>query len=222
MAEILKPIGDKSLAGQAYEAIRDAILKMDLAPGQALSEAGLATALSISKTPIREALQQLQQAGLIVAVPHKGYFVSELTLRDALEILQIRSRLEGLAAFESCNRLTDADLRRMELLIEEAQEAFDAGQQDICAELGHQFHQVMIDRSGNSRIVSLISILSDQFHRLRLLSDRLPGRLQTSLIEHRQILAALRSRDPDLAEDLMRDHLLAVYRELEEDTALPR
>lgn len=224
MVEVLRSINDKTLAEHAYESIRTAILSMDLRPGDALSEAKLASALNISKTPIREALQQLQQAGLIVVMPHRGYFVSTLTLHDAWEILEIRSRLEGLAVHESCSchRLSDTDLMQMELLIDQAQEAFDSGDLEMCAELGHQFHQVTIDRSGNGRLVSLISMLSDQFHRLRQLSDRIPGRLQKSLVEHRQILDALRSRDPDLAADLMRDHLLAVYQELEQDTSLPR
>ena len=174
----------------------------------------------MSKTPIRQALKQLEQSGLVVAAPYKGYFVSKLTLHDAWEILQIRTVLEGLAAREACLQLTDEDIGELVDLLDEAEVALKAGEVDRCAELGHSFHRFLVRKANNGRLSSMINQLNDQFSRIRLLSYRVPGRLSKSMEEHERILEALQGRDPIRAEELMRDHLLKVYEDLEGDESL--
>jgi DNA-binding GntR family transcriptional regulator len=216
----LEPLTDKSLADRAYETIRDAILTMSLKPGEALVEARLANALGISKTPIRQALHRLEQTGLVVGLANRGYFVSSLTQRDASEIMEIRAVLEGLAARRACERLSDTELSELESLLDQARRAYESGQAELCAELGHQFHQALLVKADNQRLSLMIGILSDQFHRIRLLSSHIPGRLPHSVEEHAQLLDALRSRDVELAETRMREHLIAVYQEIERDESL--
>jgi len=214
----LKPISDAALLGdRAYHAIRDAILHLELAPGAPLVESQLARELNASKTPIREALQRLEQTGLVFSMPYRGYVVSDLTLHDAWEILQIRAVLEGLAVREACAELTDADLETLAGLVEEQQNYFDRGDLEACAESGYAFHRILVEMAGNSRLCETIDRLNDQFHRVRLLSSHIPGRLPKSLVEHHGILDALRDRNEALAESRMNDHLLAVYEDVAQD-----
>lgn len=214
----LKPITDVALLGdRAYDAIRDAILHLELEPGAPLVESQLAKELNASKTPIREALRRLEQTGLVVSMPYRGYVVSELSLHDAWEILQIRAVLEGLAVREACEVLTEADLESLATLLAEQRAYFDQGDLDACAESGYAFHRILVEKAENIRLCETIDRLNDQFHRVRLLSSHIPGRLPKSLVEHDGILEALRERDAALAERRMNEHLLAVYEDVAQD-----
>ena len=214
----LKPITDAALLGdRAYDAIRDAILHLELEPGAPLVESQLAKALNASKTPVREALCRLEETGLVVSTPYRGFVVSDLTLHDAWEILQVRAVLEGLAVREACAELTEADLEALVALLDEQQTYLDQGHLEVCAESGYAFHRVLFEKAGNSRLSELIERLNDQFHRVRLLSSHIPGRLPKSLVEHHGILDALRDRNEALAERRMNAHLLAVYDDVAQD-----
>lgn len=216
----LTPLEDLSLADKAYEALREAILGLTLKPGEPLVEQRLATALGTSKTPIRQALHRLEQTGLVRGVPGRGYYVAQLTLRDAREILEIRAALEGMAVAQACTHLSGADLHELHERLHSAQAACDDRQSDLCAELGHQFHQALIDKADNERLSFLIGTYSDQYHRVRLVSRQNPGRLPKSIAEHAQIFSALEARDAARAEHAMRCHLLAVYEDLKDDSSL--
>lgn len=221
VAHGLKPLEDASLADQAYQALRAAILDLTLKPGEQLVEQRLAQALGTSKTPIRQALHRLEQAGLVKGVPGKGYCVASLTLRDAREILQIRAMLEGLAAELACARLTETELGDLREHLRAAQTASEDGQPELSAELGHQFHKVLIDKADNERLVFLIGVLSDQYRRVRLISNQNRRRNPKSIEEHADILRALEARDAAGAGQAMRRHLMAVYEDLEQEGAIP-
>lgn len=223
MDAIIRPPRDISLLSDlAYEAIREAILDFRLKPGSALVETRLAEALNMSKTPIRHALKQLEQTGLVTAAPYRGYAVSELTLRDAWEILQLRTVLEGLAAKEACANLIEADIAELIKLQNDAEGAFKEGNLEECARLGHEFHRFLVHKAENQRLTAMIEQLNDQFSRIRRLSYQVPGRLSRSNNEHELILEALQDKNPERADALMRDHLLAVYEDLKEDEMLSR
>lgn len=218
----LRPLEDLSLADQAYNALREAILALALHPGEPLIEQKIAQALGTSKTPIRQALHRLEQTGLVRVIPGKGYYVAPLSIRDAREILEIRAVLEGLSAELACSRLTDEEREELGQRLQSAQDAYEAGQMDIATELGHQFHQLLIEKADNERLTLLIGVLSDQYRRVRLLSNQNPGRLSHSIPEHAAILDALIARDPVRAGQAMRRHLLAVYEDLEIEQRLPQ
>lgn len=218
----LVPLEDFSLADKAYMALHDAILHLKLEPGEPLVEQKLAAALGISKTPIRQALHRLEQTGLIKATPGKGYAVAPLTLRDAREILEIRSALEGLAAELACARLSDDQLTSLGDLLTVSEDAYAAGNVELAVDLGHQFHQVLIESTDNDRLISSIGVLSGQYRRVRLLSNQNVSRAPRSLEEHREVFLALSRRNPEAAASAMRTHLLAVYEDLREGDFLPR
>ena len=217
----LAPIGEVQLLGdKAFEALRNAILDMSFAPDDSLVEAKLAEDLGTSKTPIRQALRRLEQIGLVTVTPYKGYSVSELTLHDAREILELRAVLEGYAVYLGNENLQDNDFHKLSKLLQQAHDSFEDGDLGECAELGHRFHRYILEHADNSRLSQMIESLNDQFHRVRLLSVRIPGRLPLSMDEHLKIFTALRAGDGKLAEALMREHLRLVYESLEDDEVL--
>lgn len=213
----LRPLSDLSLAYQAYEQLREAILTMALKPGELLVEQRLANALGISKTPIRQALQRLEQTGLVTVHPNKAYYVSRLTLQDAREILSVRSVLEGLAAAEACARLSPDDIEKLRGILCRSQAAFDNGDLLLSADIGHEMHFTLWEAAANGRLTSMIYVMADQYRRVRLVTTRVPGRLSRSLEEHERIFAALEARNAARAEQMMRKHLLQVYEDLELD-----
>lgn len=214
---MLRPLEDLSLSEQAFTQLREAILSLRLRPGEPLVEQKLANALGISKTPIRQALLRLEQTGLVSAAPNRGYFVSHLTLQDAREILAVRGALEGLAAGEACMRLSPQELEFLTDLLSQSRAAFEHGYHSVSEKLGHQFHLKLMEVAGNERLSTMIGILNDQYHRVRLVSNQTPGRLEHSLDEHEAVLAALAAGNVSRSEQLMRRHLLQVYQDLERD-----
>lgn len=203
-----------SLKDRAYAAIKEAILSLRLQPGTPLVETELARQLGISKTPVRDALQELEREGLVTRILFKGTYVTEVSARDAEEIFQLRAVLEGLAARLATPRLTPEDLARARQLLDAADEARQQGDLSLCSRLGAQFHRLIIEKSTNQRLFPILDNLEDHTRRLRMLSDRIYGRLEKSSGEHRRILEALEQGNPLAAEQAVRDHLHSVLHDL--------
>ena len=206
-----------SLTDKAYTVIKTAILSLQLEPGAPLVESELANQLGISKIPLREALHQLANEGLVTHIPYKGVYVSGLTTKDAAELAMIRGALEGLAARLAAPRLTKEDLQRAEAILAEADQALERGNKDLCVTKGKEFHDFIITRSGNAQLSPILENIDTRFHRFRLLSNEIRGRTTQSLQEHKRILEALKRRDPDAVDHAMRDHLTSVSHDLEKE-----
>ncbi len=210
-------VGSRSRSEQTYHAVKGAILALELRPGTPLVETHLAARLGISTTPLRDALVRLQHEGLIVSIPYKGTFVAPITLDDAREILDIRQSLEGDAVTVASGHLTDADFGAARALLARQRTALTANDLDGCAALGRQFHLTLQAHCRNRRMAAILENLDQQFQRIRVLSGRIPGRLPKSIEEHAAILVVLERGEGKLAGALMREHLQAVYRDLESD-----
>lgn len=221
MAEVarLNPISSGStLTDRVYSNIKEAILDLRLKPGSPLVEDELARQLGTSKTPVRDALLTLERDGLVVKIPYKGTYVSEVSVRDATEIFALRAVLEGLAARLAARHLPPAQLDRAEQLLNQADEALARGDRQAASRLGAQFHGLIHGHADNRRLKPMLDKLDEQFVRLRHLSDRVEGRLVKSSGEHRRILAALRTGDPEQSEAAMRAHLESVMRDFSQIT----
>lgn len=213
----LSPITESvPLTDKAYTAIKAAILSLQFEPGAPLVESDLAGQLGISKIPLREALHQLENEGLVVRVHYKGVYVSSITIKDAAEIALARGVLEGLAARLAAPRLTDAELKQAEAILAEAEQALVRENKDLCVAKGKEFHDFIVAKCGNAQLAPILENLDTRFHRFRLLSNEIRGRTSKSLREHQRILKALKRRDPDAVERTMRDHLTSVSYDLEE------
>jgi len=203
-----------SLKDKAYRAIKSAILSLKLRPGDPLVESDLAQQLGISKTPVRDALLELEQEGFVTKVLFKGTYVTEVTLKDVREIFQLRAVLEGLAARLATPLFSSQELDLIAENLAVAEAALAEGNLDLCSARGKGLHDAIINKAVNQRLALIIRNLDDHVQRFRLLSDQISGRLNKSVKEHRRVLEALRQRDPVAAEQAMRDHLFSVLQDL--------
>ncbi len=199
-----------TLTERVYTTIKEAILGLKLEPGSPLVEDELARQLGTSKTPVRDALFTLERDGLVTKIPYKGTYVSEVSLRDATEIFELRAVLEGLAARLATGGFGPAEFSKAERLLEAADVARTRGDREAASQLGAQFHGLILQQAENLRLKPILAKLEEQLRRLRRLSDLRRGRLEKSSQEHRLILQALRTGIPEAAEQAMRSHLQSV------------
>lgn len=203
-----------SLRGQVFQEIREDILKGKFKENEELREATLGKKLGVSRTPVREALRQLELEGLVHIIPNKGAYVTGITEKDVHDIYMTRSMLEGLCARWAAEHISEEQIQEMEEVLLLTEYHLDRGNAEQLAELDGKFHEVLYDAS-QSRI--LRHILSD-FHKYvqvaRKRSVKKEDRAKKSLEEHREILNALRIGDADRAEELAHIHILNVMENL--------
>lgn len=189
--------------------LRRMIFERTLAPGQWIDEVALASAMEVSRTPMREALKVLAQEGLVRGVPQRGSFVTELSEDDAEGLFPVMALLEGRCAYEAVRHATPADVREVKRLHQMLERTSAAGDISGYYEANHLFHSKLQELSGNPWLQRVTDDLRKFLRLLRGRQLNLPGRMEASINEHRVLLDAIESADADRAERLMRDHLLA-------------
>jgi DNA-binding GntR family transcriptional regulator len=201
-------LGKDSLKQEVYDGIRQDILNGTFPPGELLKERELAAKYGVSKTPVREALSLLEQDDLLRAIPRAGYMVTQLTLRDLQEVRQLRATLEAMAARLAAENITDEELEELEGLT-------STSDPEEARVFNRRFHTIVARASGNSRLAKMIEQLLDDTDRWAALevAELTPAEL---LVGHKAELDALRTRNPDTAEEAMREHIERVYQHLSE------
>ena len=191
-----------------YQTLRQAILREDLAPGERLMEIPLANKLGVSRTPLREAIRMLEQEGLVVMIPRRGAQVAGISEKSLRDVLEVRKSLEKLAVELACERMTEEDMKEMN----RAEEAFSAavheGDALRIAETDEQFHDVIYNSTGNTKLVQLLNNLREQMYRYRLEHIKDEKSRLSLLEEHQRMMAALRSRDVELAKKAAGEHIV--------------
>jgi len=196
-----------SLVGQAYQELKRIILEHQVPLGGKLREGELAAALGISRTPVREAINRLEKEGLVQIFPQRGAFVVRFSERDVLELFLIRQNLEGLAAYLAAERMNEGGLSKLESCIQGFREPFSESAIRRYAKEDFRFHQTIVALSDCQRLIKMISTLYDQIRIFRLTMVGLSTRMKTSLAEHRLLVEAFRKKDPEKAEQMMRQHI---------------
>jgi DNA-binding GntR family transcriptional regulator len=199
---------------QAYAALRQAIVRGDLAPGRQLSENELAGDLGVSRTPIREALARLRDDRLVEIVPQLGTFVSPINPQAVADAQFIREALECAAVRRAAELVSEDDLARLAENLEAQDRANAAGDLDAFYLLDDAFHQGLCDLSGHPTVWVVSERAKSHLNRVRRLSLDAPNYLPEMINEHREVLAALAEHEPTLAENALRTHLRMVLREV--------
>ena len=196
-----------SLRGRVYESIRDDILSGRYEQNTELKEAAIGAELGVSRTPVREALRQLELEGLVHIIPNRGAFVNTITAKDVQDIYVIRSMLEGLCARWATEHITEEQLEDLEETLCLSEYHTGKGNYEKLYELDSLFHEQLYGAS-NSRILNhVLSDFHDYVKRVRRATIASQGRSVKSTEEHRAIFEAVRSRDADQAEALAREHV---------------
>jgi DNA-binding GntR family transcriptional regulator len=197
-----------STQARVVEALRRAIVNGELGPRSQVSESALAAVFGTSRTPIREALKQLEIEGLVKIIPRVGTFVTEPSWQEIVELSQVSEMLNALAARLVAQRGDQEVLAVLERNMAEAREALTARDVQRYVSLVREFHDVLVRGANNNKLLSHYQILMNQFPHTRLVFASLqqPERFAASVDEHEAILRAIEARDPDAAELAMRSH----------------
>ncbi len=202
--------GSKSKKAIVYENLKKRIINHSLNPGEPLNESVLTKELGISKTPIREALQQLEKEGFVENIPGKGSFVSRISIQDIREIFEIREILECDVIRRVASK---GDLNKAEA--EAIGKKFESSGADANMtprsyfKAGVQIHTFIFETFGNKRLLEFYRRLQEHIERMRLyfFNQVQQERSEQSFKEHLEILNALIAQDPQRSEKAMRDHL---------------
>lgn len=193
----------------AFQKLRQAILRGELAPGQRLMEIQLAEQLGVSRTPVREAIRMLEQDGLAIMIPRRGAVVAKISGKNLKDVLEVRLALEELAVQLSCLRMGEEDFTALREANREFNETI-AGEDIVkMAEADEHFHDIIYQASDNMRLVQLEMQMREQMYRFRI--EHLKEKTKrNALVEgHREIMEALHRRDSDAATKAIRSHIKA-------------
>src|SRR5262245_10926950 len=183
---------------EAYRYLKNQIMSAALAPGASLNELEIAAAIGTSRTPVREAIRKLEQEGLAMRYPNRGAVVTKLSIKDVLEIWQLRELLEPAACRLAAPRIDQAALDRVQALLLELR-GRQVGPQDHEALLRSDvaLHGLIVEATGNATLRQVLDMLNERVVQVRVVTS--PARFQNSVDEHLAVVAALRARDPDAA-----------------------
>ncbi len=220
-SERMAPLARRqSLQVQAYQALRSAILSGEITAGTRLVETQLAKQLQVSRTPIREAIRQLQQENLITIDIAGTLRVATLSMQDAVQLYTCRIALEQLSVVGACENATNAEIAALqELVIAAEQTERSQSTNAHLLSLDYQFHRSIARSSGNLWLTSLLDQVFDQMALLRIQTLQRNPQVLEIRREHREIYSAIAQRDSKQAVDTIVSHLSAsrdrVIREIE-------
>lgn len=218
---------EHSLATLAQQEIERRILSGEIATGAKLNEVDIATALGISRGPVREAFSALGQAGLVRQEKNRGVFVRDLPLDEALEIFEVRAMIDEAVGRRLAERATPEQLKTLRAMVERMEKAVKESRIDDYHRLNLEFHDTLVQYAGNRKLTAMYRRLINELALLRrrnLADGRL---LPASASEHRGILKAIAAQDAEAAGRALREHALDSMRRTAEkhgpaDTAVPR
>ncbi len=203
------PAKGSGARARVMEGLRQAIVSGEHRPKQPLYESSIAAEYEVSRTPVREALKQLQSEGLIEIRPRVGTFVRSPSRREIVELFELKEMLEGMAARLLAGRGSVPILDQLDENIEQSSHAVERGDTEEYSQLVHQFHELLVTGADNTQLEVHYQQLMNQlaYHRLVSASLTQPGRPDVSLSEHRRVLELIREKDGFGAEFAMRDHV---------------
>jgi len=196
-----------SLQERVFLQIQDDILNGKYKPGDSLVEARLSQELGVSRTPVREALKQLELQGLVKSTPNKGTVVTGITTQDIYDIYTIRMKIEGLAARWAAEKITQEELAELKEAVE--LEEFYTMKNDVgqLYKFDNNFHYIIFKASKSRPLMNTLSTFHHYLQRARNTSFSTPGRARKALKEHQAILQAIMDRDSERAEKLTEKHI---------------
>jgi DNA-binding GntR family transcriptional regulator len=220
----LRPVERRVLRHEVLQGLRTRIVEGDIAPGTRLLEIPLATRLGVSRGPIREALRQLEQEGLVEFEPHRGAIVVGVPDDEIETMYGIRALLEATAFSRACRRLKARDLEALDAMVEAMIEASKDGDVERVTELDLEFHGRVVELSGLTYLRRLWASIDGV---VRLRNARVRKQLAVSVdrarliepsLEHRELVAALRAKRPSVAGRVARRHIETALKRIQAES----
>jgi DNA-binding GntR family transcriptional regulator len=211
----LPRVTPRVLRHDVYHALRTAILTGRIPPGKRLRESEVTESMGVSRAPVREAVRQLEQEGLVETVPHRGVVVVGLAEEEVETVYELRALIEERAFARAAGRLTDDDEARLAEMLDEMAQA--AAQHDVeaVAELDLRFHELIVQTSGFSLLARVWSTLDGRvrmrtYQAFSQAGDASDYFFENNVAAHRELLEALRGGDAEVAARAAREHVLGV------------
>lgn len=196
-----------SLGSRVFHTIRENILSGKYAPNEELKEKTIGEELGVSRTPVREALRQLELEGLVSIIPNKGAYVVGISQKDMQDIYEIRCRLEGLCARWAATNITKEQLDELEEIVFRAEFHAKKGNSEQLVELDNQFHETLYKAANSKELQRVLSDFHHYLQRVRKITLTDEKRAMESNMEHMMIVEALKEHDADKAERLATQHI---------------
>lgn len=192
-----------------FNTLRQAILTGDLKPGERLMEIHLANRLGVSRTPIREAIRKLELEGLVTMIPRRGAEVAQITEKCMSDVLEVRRTLDALCAELACDRIAPEGLADLKEACEHFSRTVRQGEADIksIAQADVRLHDIIVQATGNERLVQLINNLSEQMYRYRFEYLKDSSQHERLVEEHRIIYESLVKKDKKTASEAAKMHI---------------
>jgi DNA-binding GntR family transcriptional regulator len=203
----------KTKREKVYFELQKEIINGVIRPGERLITSNLAKRFNVSEIPVREALQKLTHEGYVTLTPHSGVTVSIMSEDDIRQIFEIRINLEGLATRLAVDHLSNAHIKTLEEMVDKSTIHFENEDLEAYGVFNRRFHEYIYQHSNNQRLMMSISELTDFSARYPAFFNSLLD-VEVSIREHKEIVDALKDKDAELVEKLMKDHTEAAYHQI--------
>lgn len=190
-----------------FNTLRQAILTGELKPGERLMEIHLANKLGVSRTPIREAIRKLELEGLVTMIPRRGAEVAQITEKSMNDVLEVRRSMDALCVELACERITEEALQELDSACDAFAEAVKTKDIRRIAQADVALHDIIVQATGNLRLVQLINNLSEQMYRYRFEYLKDISRHQSLIQEHRMIFEGIKARNKEEASSAAKLHI---------------
>lgn len=190
-----------------FNTLRQEILTGKMKPGERLMEIHLANKLGVSRTPIREAIRKLELEGLVIMIPRKGAEVAQISWKNLKDVLEVRRALDVLAIELACERMGTEEQEALYRACESFEEATKTKDTRKIAEADVAFHDIIVDSTGNNRLVQLVNNLSEQMYRYRFEYIKDDSQHDILVQEHKEMYKSIRSKNKEAAASVVKKHI---------------
>ena len=198
---------DLPLRDVVFYTLRQSILTGELKPGERLMEIHLADKLGVSRTPVREAIRRLELEGLVTMFPRRGAEVAQITEKSMNDVLEVRRTLDALCAELACDRITEDGLEALRHACEHFEQCVSTGDAKKIAQADVALHDIIVEATGNQRLIQLVNNLSEQMYGYRFEYIKDSSQHETLVREHRIIYQSIVDKDKDTAAAAAKTHI---------------
>ena len=191
-----------------YEELKRQIMIGEIPPGTRMMEVELADNMGVSRTPIREAIRKLEKEGLVSIEPRRGAYASEISIKDMLDVLEVREFLEGMATGLAAKRITQEEVEAIKHATEAYKKAVESGNTDEIIKEDEIFHKMIVNCSGNKTLIQMVNQVEELALRFRYIYYEDFSRYKNMPYEHQEILDAIVSGDAERARETGDAHVL--------------
>ncbi|RCX16079.1 GntR family transcriptional regulator [Anaerobacterium chartisolvens] len=197
----------KPLREVIFNTLKEAIIVGELRPGERLMEVQLADKMGVSRTPVREAIRKLELEGLVNMIPRKGAQVADLSVKDIMNVLEVRASLDGLATALSAQRITEDEIKELKHVLSQFISNVEKENLPGIIKKDVEFHDIIYRSSRNEKLIQISSNLREQVHRFRVIYLKDYISTKDIMHEHMEIYDAIVSKDPEKALVLAQKHI---------------